>query len=66
MRPQQCDGDRDEIEALPTDGMDVEEVRDADTARLFVLEWRRRVRRESGKLPATPGRMWLPRSMIGA
>ena len=31
-------GDR---EALPTDGMDVEEVRDPDTLRRFVLEWHR-------------------------
>lgn len=31
---------------LPTDGMEVEEVRDADTVRLFMLEWRRRLREQ--------------------
>ena len=31
-------GDR---EALPTDGMDVEEVRDPDSLRRFVLDWHR-------------------------
>jgi hypothetical protein len=39
MRP--CDHDAGDMEALPTDGMDVEEVRDPDTLRRFVLEWHR-------------------------
>jgi hypothetical protein len=33
--------DLGEREALPTDGMYVEEVRDPDTLRRFVLEWHR-------------------------
>jgi hypothetical protein len=39
MRPH--DHDAGDKEALPTDGMDVEEVRDPDTLRRFVLEWHR-------------------------
>ncbi len=38
--------DCDDAEPLPTDGMQVEEFRDADTVRLFMLEWRRRMCRE--------------------
>lgn len=34
--------DIDDSEPLPVDGMEVEEFRDADTVRLFMLEWRRR------------------------
>lgn len=33
-------------EALPTEGMDVDEARDDDTAQLFMREWRRRMIRE--------------------
>jgi hypothetical protein len=33
--------DCDEAEPLPIDGMEVEEFRDADTVRLFMLELRR-------------------------
>lgn len=40
MRRKCRDGDR--LEPLPTDGLEVEEFRDADTQRLFMLEWRRR------------------------
>ena len=36
-----CDHDLGDRETLPTDGMDVEEVRDPDTLRRFVLEWHR-------------------------
>ena len=36
-----CDHDTGDTEALPTDGMDVEEVSDPDTLRRFVLEWHR-------------------------
>jgi hypothetical protein len=39
MRP--YDHDAGDTDALPTDGMDVEEVRDPDTLRRFVLEWHR-------------------------
>jgi hypothetical protein len=38
--------DSDDAEPLPTDGMQVEEFRDADTVRLFMLEWRRRTCRD--------------------
>jgi hypothetical protein len=31
----------DEREALPTDGMDVQEVRDTDSLRVFIAEWHR-------------------------
>ena len=51
MRANKNDGDRfpmrhfdhdtGDTEALPTDGMDVEEVSDPDTLRRFVLEWHR-------------------------
>jgi hypothetical protein len=33
----------DEREALPTDGMDVQEVRDTDSLRRFIAEWHRNV-----------------------
>ena len=35
------DHDTGDTEALPTDGMDVEEVSDPDMLRRFVLEWHR-------------------------
>lgn len=58
--------DCDDAEPLPTDGMEVEEFRDADTVRLFVLEWHRRVRREMADQP-TAARRWLrPGGMMGA
>jgi hypothetical protein len=41
-----------DAEPVPTDGLEVEETRDADTVRLFILEWRRRLRDVS--LEASP------------
>ena len=39
---QQARTDED-LEPLSTDGLEVVEARDADTVRLFLREWRRRV-----------------------
>jgi hypothetical protein len=36
----------DEVEGLSVDGLEVEEIRDEDTIRQFVVAWRRRVSRE--------------------
>jgi hypothetical protein len=58
--------DSDDAEPLPVDGMDVEEFRDADTVRLFMLEWRRRVARELPDAPAVVRRMPLSDGMMGA
>ena len=58
--------DSDDAEPLPTDGMEVEEFRDADTVRLFILEWRRRVRRESPDQLTAVRRMPRPGGMMGA
>ena len=58
--------DCEDAEPLPTDGMDVEEFRDADTVRLFVLEWRRRTCGELPDLPTAMRRMPRPGSMMGA
>ena len=58
--------DSDDAEPLPTDGMDVEEFRDADTVRLFMLEWRRRVRRELPDQPMALRRIPRPGGMMGA
>ena len=44
MRP--LDEANVEEEGLPVDGLVVEEVRDEDTIRQFVVAWRRRVSRE--------------------
>jgi len=54
--------DCDDAEPLPTDGMEVEEVRDADTVRLFMLEWRRRLREQPAPWRRSPG----PGGMMGA
>jgi hypothetical protein len=40
--------DSDDCVALPTDGVEVEEIRDADTVRLFVREWQWRARMHFG------------------
>jgi len=64
-RPPVQDRDGDAAEPLPIDGMDVEEFRDADTARLFILEWRRRIRIGSGQPPVSRGRRPRPGGMIG-
>lgn len=58
--------DSDDAEPLPTDGMEVQEYRDADTVRLFMLEWRRRLRRVAREAPS-PGAQARPRGgMIDA
>jgi hypothetical protein len=44
----------DEREALPTDGMDVQEVRDTDSLRLFIAEWHRNFLRPAAE-PAPEG-----------
>lgn len=44
----------DEREALPTDGMDVQEVRDTDSLRLFIAEWHRNYLRRAAE-PAAAG-----------
>jgi len=58
--------DCEDAEPLPTDGMDVEEFRDADTVQLFMLEWRRRVRHELRDQLATMRRRPRPGGMMGA
>ena len=58
--------DSDDAEPLPIDGMEVEEFRDADTVRLFILEWRRRMRRELPDQLTAVRRMPRPGGMMGA
>ena len=58
--------DSDDAEPLPTDGMEVEEFRDADTVRLFMLEWRRRICRELPDQSTAVRRMPRPGGMMGA
>jgi len=58
--------DSDDAEPLPTDGMEVEEFRDADTVGLFMLEWRRRTRRDLPDQPAAMRHMPSPGGMMGA
>jgi len=58
--------DSDDAEPLPIDGMEVEEFRDADTVRLFMLEWRRRMCRELPDHPTAMRRMPRPGGMMGA
>ena len=62
MRLQDCD----DAEPLSTDGMEVEEFRDADTVRLFMLEWRRRLQREMSDQPTSVGRSLRPGGMMRA
>jgi hypothetical protein len=64
VRQKYQDGDRPE--PLPTDGLDVEEFRDADTQRLFMLEWRRRLVREAAEQGRFRGRTPRPRAMTQA
>ena len=59
-------GGSDDAEPLPTDGMEVEEFHDADTARLFMLEWRRRMRRALPDQPAGMRHEPRPGGMMGA
>jgi len=58
--------DSDDAEPLPIDGMEVEEFRDADTVRLFMLEWRRRMRSELPDQPAHMRHAPRPGGMMGA
>lgn len=57
--------DCDDCEPLSTEGMDVEEFRDEDNVRLFILEWRRRMRRELPDQPTVMRRMARPGGMMG-
>ena len=54
----------EEAVALPVDGLDVAEVRDPDTLRLFRLEWRRRLSREAGDPPVARAPATVPRGII--
>ena len=56
----------DDREALPIEGMDVQEVRDTDSLRLFILEWHEHSHRQAPAAPA--GRERPPRhgGMIGS
>jgi hypothetical protein len=58
--------DTDRLEPLPTDGLEVEECRDNDTQRLFMLEWRRRAGRDPCQEARVPGRTARPRDMMPA
>lgn len=58
--------DCDPLEPLATDGLEVEECRDKDTQRLFMLEWRRRTGRERCPDARVPGRTARPRDMMPA
>jgi hypothetical protein len=62
MRLQDCD----DVEPLSTDGMEVEEFRDADTVGLFMLEWRRRMQREMSDQPTSTRRSLRPGGMMRA
>lgn len=42
------DANHDDSAVLPTEGVEVEEIRDADTVRLFVREWQWRARLHFG------------------
>ena len=42
----------DDREALPTEGMDVQEVRDTDSLRLFILEWHEYSHRQATAAPS--------------
>ena len=55
---------RDDAEPLPTDGLEVHEIRDADTVRLFMLEWRRRLRHASPEASARSVQVPRPGDMI--
>jgi hypothetical protein len=46
--------------------MEVEEFRDADTVRLFMLEWRRRLQREMSDQPTSVRRSLHPGGMMRA
>jgi hypothetical protein len=52
------------LEPLSTDGLDVVEARDADTVRLFLREWRRRVILDRAARPARSVSDERPRGMM--
>ncbi len=54
------------FEPLSTDGLEVVEARDADTARLFLREWRRRVILDRAARPARPAQDERPRVIMRA
>ena len=54
------------LEPLSTDGLDVVEARDADTIRLFLREWRRRVILDRAARPARSASAERPRGMMPA
>ena len=58
-----CDED---LEPLPTDGLEVVEARDADTVRLFLREWRQRVNHERATGPLRSEHEARPRGMMRA
>jgi hypothetical protein len=58
-----CDED---LKPLPTDGLEVVEARDADTVRLFLREWRRRVIHERAAGPMRSEPEVRPRAMMRA
>jgi len=51
---------------LSTDGLEVVEARDADTVRLFLREWRRRVILDGAAWPARSAPDERPRVMMRA
>jgi hypothetical protein len=56
--------DEQDLEPLPTDGLQVEETRDADTVRRFLQEWRCRVILERAAGPAHFDRADRPRAIM--
>lgn len=54
------------FEPLSTDGLEVVEARDADTIRLFMREWRRRVVLERAGRPVRSAPDAQPRGMMHA
>lgn len=58
--------ERDEPPAVPTDGLDVEEIHDADTVRLFVREWQWRARLHFGDRSMSQRRTSAGSGMIDA
>ena len=54
------------LEPLSTDGLEVVEARDADTVRLFLCEWRRRVILDRAARPARSAPDHRPRVMMHA
>ena len=55
----------DDREALPTEGMDVQEVRDTDGLRLFILEWHEHSHRQATAAPSGRPRSSCRGGMMG-